>query len=462
MLIATWLIVFAIIIGLGIYTGTKIKDADQWSGADRSSTAWSIGCMLAAWQIGGISIVGAAQNGYVFGISALWYSVAGSVYFLAVAIMARVMREKMPSISISSYLENRYSTRNARLYSYIWVLFGFFYIPIQLKTIASLIQIVVPAFDAKLAMVVGLLIAAIYTGFAGMKGSEMIGKIVCIATYVLLVGFVAVHLSKMGGYSGLLQQLPAGYDRIIAGDYSVQSIIAMVFGDMFSCSAMQSVLQPVMGAKDVKAARGGCIIGFLFAAPICVVTGLIGMIGRATTDTLGDGATAFAWTIRELNSPLVAGIIFAVVTMIIAATMSTMMLASGTVLSGIYKSQINKEATSGQMLTFSRVGTVVFSICTLLPAFLMPSASLTSMFLTLIYIATGPVSFSVFAGLLWKRANARSSFWSMLVGVVVGVAWFSLGYNNTLETIYPVIFFSYLVGVVITLLTTRKEAVPAQ
>ena len=461
MLTATWIVVFVLIIGVGIYTGRKIQSADQWSGADKSSSAWSIGCLLAAWQIGGISIVGAAQNGYTTGISAVWYSIAGSTYFLVVAILAPLVREKMPKISIASYLEERYSSRSAHLYSYIWLLFGLFYIPIQLKTIASLIQIVIPAFDAKLAMIIGLVIAAIYTGFAGMKGSEAIGKIVCISCYVLLVGFVVINLNEIGGYNALIDQLPDGHDKLIAGDYSVQSIIAVIFGDLFSCSAMQSVLQPIMAARDSKAARRGCLIGFLFAAPICIVTGLVGMIGRVHTDTLGDGASAFAWTIRELNHPMVAGLIFAVVTMIIAATMATMMLASGTVLANVYQTQIKKNATDAQVLTFSRVGTIVFSFCTLIPAFLLPSASLTSMFLTLIYIATGPVSFSVFAGLLWKRTNAQSSFWSMLVGVVVGVVWILLGYNNTLETIYPVILASYAIGIAITLLTTKPQTAKA-
>ena len=52
------------IIGVGIYAGTKITSSSQWSGGDKTMGAFAIGAVLGAWQIGGMSIVGAAQNGY--------------------------------------------------------------------------------------------------------------------------------------------------------------------------------------------------------------------------------------------------------------------------------------------------------------------------------------------------------------------------------------------------------------
>ena len=38
---------------------------------------------------------------------------------------------------------------------------------------------------------------AVYTGFAGMKGSAAIGRVVCIGTYILLIGFVALNLGSL-------------------------------------------------------------------------------------------------------------------------------------------------------------------------------------------------------------------------------------------------------------------------
>ena len=200
-----------------------------------------------------------------------------------------------------------------------------------------------------------------------------------------------------------------------------------------------------------------CIIGYVFAAPICIFTAIIGMIGAATTNDLGNGATAFAWTIKEYTSPIMAGVIFAVSTMIIAATTATMMMATGTIITNIYKTQINKEASEDKMLKVSRYGTLIFSVCTLIPAFLLPSTALTTTFQILIQCSTGPVSFSILAGLLWKRTTKQASLASMVSGIIVGLIWVISRLSNQIETIYAVIVVSYGVGIITTLLTSKKE-----
>lgn len=112
MVILTWLITFSIVVGLGIYSGKSIKSANQWTGGDKSMGAISIGCIFAAWQIGGMAIVGAAQNGYNLGISGAWYSIAGSFYFIALAFFAKIIRTKMPGESVPSYLQTRFDKKN--------------------------------------------------------------------------------------------------------------------------------------------------------------------------------------------------------------------------------------------------------------------------------------------------------------------------------------------------------------
>ena len=455
MLTASWLITFVIIIGIGFYAGKAIQSSAQWSGGDKQLSSWGVGAVLAAWQIGGMSIIGAAQNGYTIGIAGAWYSISGALYFIVVALLADVLRKNMPGDSVPTYLANRFSPKSSKLYSYIWVCMAFMYIPIQLLTISTIIKLVLPGMPSATAMVIGLSIAALYTGFAGMKGASAIGKIVCIGIYVLLVGFVMYMLPKLGGISGIKAAVPPQFSSM--GNMPAQKYIGWAIGGLLSSAVMQSVLQPVMAAKDAKSARNGCIIGYIFSAPICIVTATIGLIGKAKGMSLGNGAGAFAAVINANCSPTVTGIIFAVATIIIAATMATMMMATGTILTNIYKTQINPDAEDKKLLAISKYGTIIFSFLTLIPAFLLPTASITTMFLTLIYVATAPVSFSIFAGFFWKKANAAASFWSMLVGVIVGVLWVAFGMVSKLESVYPIIISSYSVGILVTLLTTKKE-----
>lgn len=74
---------------------------------------FAVGAVLGAWQIGGMSIVGAAQNGYVMGIAGSWYSIANGLYILALGILAKTMRRNFPSDALPDYLEKRYSVRVA-------------------------------------------------------------------------------------------------------------------------------------------------------------------------------------------------------------------------------------------------------------------------------------------------------------------------------------------------------------
>lgn len=457
MLVATWIVTFVLIVGVGIYAGTKITKSNQWNGGDRSMSVFAVGAMLGAWQIGGMSVVGAAQNGYTLGIAGCWYSIAGGVYFLLMAALAGPLRRSMTSSSLPDFLESRYGTGVARIQSYIWIVFGMIYIPIQLKTISSIIQIVLPGLNSGLAMFIGVTIAAIYTGFAGMKGSSAIGRVVCIGTYVLLIWFVVTNLGNFGGYSGLVASLPEGYGKLSA--MSTQQIVAWAVGGALSSIVMQSALQPMLAAKDDKTARNGCILGYIIAGPICILTAMIGMMARAANSDLGDGATAFAWAIKDMSSPLMAGVIFAVCTMIIAATMATMMMATGTILTNVYAKQINPKADDKTVLKVSRVGTIVVAYLSLVVGFVIPSAQITNMFLTLTYCVTAPFSFSVIVGLFWKRVNSKASLISVAAGILTAVVWVVAGLNDALNVVYPTIIVSYVVGIIVTLATAPAQVV---
>ncbi len=462
MLVATWIITFVLIVGIGVYAGSKITKSNQWSGGDRSMDAFSVGAMLGAWQIGGMSIVGAAQNGYTMGIAGSWYSIAGGIYFLMMALLAGPMRKHMKSSSLPDLLQNRYGKTVARMQAYIWIVFGIIYIPIQLKTIASIIQIVFPGLNVILAMFIGVTIAAVYTGFAGMKGASAVGRIVCIGTYVLLIVFLALNLGKFNGYSGLVSQLPAGYNNW--GAMPTQKIVAWALGGALSSVVMQSALQPMLAAKSDKSARIGCVLGYVIAAPISIIAAIVGMMAMAKNNGLGDGATAFAWAIKDLSNPVLAGVIFAMCTMIIAATMATMMMATATILTNVYSTQINPSADDKKVLNFSRIGTVVVAYVSLLVGLIIPSAALTDLFLTLCYSVTAPFSFAVIAGLFWKRVDERAAIWSAVCGIIVAIAWtaFGLAAKLNIEMVYPTIVVSYIVGIIFTLMNKKPAETAAE
>ena len=59
----------------------------------------------------------------------------------------------------------------------------------------------------------------------------------------------------------------------------------------------------------------------------------------------------------------------------------------------IYKTEIDRNAGDQKVLKISKSVTFIFALPTLIPAFLIPSQSLTNLFLTLQHVAAAPVSF---------------------------------------------------------------------
>lgn len=455
MLTIICIIFMALIIGIGIWAGKAVSNSEQWSGGDKTLSAFSVGCILAALQIGGVSVVGGAQNGYVMGISGCWYSIAGGFFLVVIGLFSTTLKNKMPGVSVDAYLRTRYSKAPAYLYSYIWIVMAWFYIPVQLKTLAGIMQSVLPGFSLNAAMVVGLFAAAVYTGFAGMRGASIVGKIVCIGTYILLVIFVVRNMGSYGGYSGLIQKLPEGFDSL--GQMPTHRIVAWAIGGTLSGLVMQSFLQPVLAAKSDGAAKAGCFVGYLLAAPICIFTAILGMFARVNTDTLGDGSTAFAYAIREMSSPVFAGLMFAFTIMIIAATLAGMVMSTGTIMGNVYKNQINKNASEKSILAVSRWGSIVFAFTCLIPAFLFPSESLTSLFTTVLYSATTPLFFAVIIGLFWKKVNTKAALASMICGAATSIVWVATGMTAQLDSVYPVVFVTVAAGTVVTLATGKEK-----
>jgi SSS family solute:Na+ symporter len=65
----------------------------------------------------------------------------------------------------------------------------------------------------------------------------------------------------------------------------------------------------------------------------------------------------------------------------------------------------------------------------------------------------------VLAGLFWKKANAKGSFFSIIAGIVVALGWVAAGLNDSINVVYPTIITCYVVGIVVSLATNKsKEA----
>lgn len=58
-----------------------------------------------------------------------------------------------------------------------------------------------------------------------------------------------------------------------------------------------------------------------------------------------------------------------------------------------------------------------------------------------------------------ETVTKQGAFWSMLTGMIVGISWMLLGLTDKMEAVYPVVVVTYSVGIIVSLMTSKKEIV---
>lgn len=450
MLVAVFFVGLVVFMALGLLAGRSIMDSKQFSGADRSTSALAIACTLAAVKIGGIAIVGAAQNGYTTGIAGMWYTVAGCANYFLMILAMKKLYERMPGVSIPQYLKQRYGALNTRIYVIIYLVYAVLYVPMQLKTCVSILQIIVPDFPYLALLALALIMTVVYVGYSGVRGANRVNKYIALGIYVVLIVFAFSAASRFGGIKGVAASLPATYSDPF--QMSTLNILNYAFGTALTFFGFQSFMQPLLSASSVKTARRGLLIGWFLSAPICVITAFIGMIARVGAgDSLGNGSTAFAWAVKAYASPVFAGLIFAVVFMIIAATLSGMFVGVSVFVHYLWV-EFRPNTKEETLLKVDRLSIYIFALLTIIPTLLIPSADITRVFTNMGYCVLVPISFAILGGVFWDRVTQRSALISHLSGIACALIWVALGLAVKIPPAYPVAIVTWAVGVMATLL----------
>ncbi|EKO3563382.1 sodium:solute symporter family protein [Vibrio fluvialis] len=454
MLTLAWVTTFTAIILAGILAGFKVKSASEWSGGKKTLSALETGTILAAFQIGGITIIGVSQMTFNVGLSAWWYTLTAGIYFIAFFVISPFIRRKMPSESVPAFLEQRYSPTVSKIYSYVFLVLGIFYIPIQLFTLATVIAMVIPGIDLKIGAIIGLLLASVYTIFSGMQGVKRVSKYTCYMIYLAIVSSSVYAFYQQGGMSFITANIEP--QMLTLTQLPTSQVIGWTLISLIAGNTMQASLQPLLAAKDARAAQYGSLYAAAIVAPLGFFVALLALTFKATGASVENTASVFSESVYSMMHPVVAGVIFATVTLVIVTTTSSMLLALGTILKNIYSTQINPSASESQVLKFSRIATVVFAMLTLIPTLLLDKASILPIFMTMIAMATAPMSFTIIGGWCLKKVTKTSAILSIGVGITTGVVWQILSLDQALQTIYAITIATNVTGFVSMMLKSKS------
>jgi SSS family solute:Na+ symporter len=195
------------------------------------------------------------------------------------------------------------------------------------------------------------------------------------------------------------------------------------------------VVQRVLSAKDLRAAKMAPIIGAAFKMFVPFIVVLPGLLALAVLPTklLGEGAAVASGghSYNEVLPLMLArycgpGLLGLGITALIAGFMSGMagnVSAFTTVWTyDIYRALINKNASDEHYVKMGRWCTIVGVLFSVGTAYLVMSfLSIMDYVQALFSFFIAPLFGTVVLGMLWKRASPKGGFWGLLAGTVSSI-----------------------------------------
>jgi SSS family solute:Na+ symporter len=249
------------------------------------------------------------------------------------------------------------------------------------------------------------------------------------------------------------------------------------------------VVQRVLAAKDLRAAKMAPIIGAGFKMMVPFIVILPGLLALAVLPMKLVGETAAVATgghsYNEVLPLMLArycgpGLLGLGITALIAGFMSGMagnVTAFSTVWTyDIYRALIRKDASDHHYLQMGRWCTIVGVLVSIGTAYLvMQFSSIMDYVQALFSFFIAPLFGTVLLGMLWKRATAAGGFWGLLIGTISSIslwAWvridpsalsiiaLSSGAKDMAENMYRALW-SWIICVVVTVVVSMMTKPPA-
>ncbi|MGO9937034.1 MAG: sodium:solute symporter family protein [Terracidiphilus sp.] len=497
--IAVIVIYFGMVIWIGFYLKGKSNTSEEFFMAGREMTAWIAGLSFVSANLGSLELMGWAGSAYQYGILAThWYWIGAipAMLFLGLVMMPFYYVSK--THSVPGYLNLRYGEHARVLAAFSFALEMILMSGVNMFAMAVVMKVVL-GWSITFSIVVSAFAVTLYVALGGLRSAifNEVLQFVLIWGGALLVPILG--LVQTGGWSGLQAQILRNLhnDSYLhlwrdTGHFSANPMgvhwTGIVFGLGFAISFGYwttdfLVVQRVLAAHNLRAARMAPIIGSFFkmAVPfIVILPGLLGLVllqnpdgsrrllvgedvVRSCTASVGgdqvaDPSACSAAMSKtslpanyqqkvlsgapgtELHSynevlPLMLvrycgpGLLGLGITALIAGFMSGMagnVSAFSTVWTyDIYKPLIKKNGTDSHYVAVGRMAIVIGVAVSIGAGYLVQHAhGIMDYVQALFSIFIAPLLGTILLGMFWTRATRLAGFLGLLFGIVFSASLF--------------------------------------
>lgn len=396
--------------------------ASNYTLAGRQLTTPLITVSIVGLAVGGASTIGVAEQAYKVGLSAGWYTTAWGLGAIAMGLLVAKKYRELNITTIPELLGRYYDKKGMIAGIACQILIQLVVMSLQYIAGGSILCALMPeVFTLTSGMLVSAVVFIGITSLGGMWSASLSNLLNVSLKYIGIILATIVGVNHAGGLSSIQAQLPANVPYMDFFDgVGILGIISWIVVLVTVNLSLQSIIQISLGAKDVKTAQRGFIIGGLMMLPIGFVSALMGVLARTMFPDVSP-ALALPKAIMSLD-PVLAGITLAALWAADVSTACNLLLSSATLFSqDIYKKFINPAVSEKHFLMVTRGAVLGLGLLTLTLAMtisgiistLMIGLSLTAAFSVI-------VLFTLFAPGCCRK---NSAFYTIVTGVAVLVLW---------------------------------------
>ncbi len=444
---------FVLVLTIGFYLKGQAKTGEDFFMAGREMTAWIAGLSFLSANLGSLELMGWAGSAYQYGIlAAHWYWIGAipAMLFLALVMMPFYYISK--THSVPGYLKLRFGEPSRALSSISFAFMTVLMSGINMYSMALVLKVIL-GWNINFSILVSSITVAAYVALGGLRSAifNEVLQFILIWAGALLIPILG--LIEAGGFSGLKARIAvnasAEYTHLWStlGHFSENPMGINWVGIVFGLGAVISmgywttdflVVQRVLAAKDIRAAKMAPIIGAGFKMLVPFIVVLPGLLALAVLPfkLVGqDVAGSAGHSYNEVLPLMLArycgpGLLGLGITALIAGFMSGMagnVSAFTTVWTyDIYRALIKKNEDDRHYVRMGRWSTLAGVIISIVTAyFVMQFASIMDYVQAVFSFFMAPLFGTVILGMLWRRATPAGGFWGLLSGTLTSIGMWS-------------------------------------
>lgn len=467
---------FAFILAVGIWAmcRTNRGSVDGFFLAGRDMIWFPVGASLFSSNIGSGHFVGLAGTGAAAGIAVGGFEWNAMLTLFLLGWIFAPIYIAAGIVTMPEYLKARFGGRRIQIYLSILSLLLYVFTKISADLFAGAIFIQEAlGWNLYAAMILLLSITALYTVTGGLAAVIYTDT---AQTFIMTAGAIVMMIlsfSRIGGYDQLepkyMDAIPSirsrnntcGTPRAdafnvlrdpIEGDLPWPGLIfgLTVISTWYWCTD-QVIVQRTLAAKNLSHAKGGCVMaGLLKILPMYMMV-MVGMISRIVfTDAVacadpdlceiycgaavGCTNVAYPKLVLEIMPTGLRGLMLAVMMAALMSSLTSVFNSSSTLFTCDIWTKIRKNASQRELMIVGRVFILCMvgvSIAWVPIVQVAASGQLFDYIQSVSSFLAPPIAVIFVAAMFWPRLNEMGAFWSLTVGLIIGVV------RMILDFVYP-------------------------